>query len=73
MIEKEFSQEFQKELLNLFKMCLDHHTNSLTLGFKYQHTILAVEMTFKGENYALIPKIDKDGNPVPAVLIGMKA
>lgn len=49
MMEKEFSQEFQNELLDLFKMCLDHNTDGLTLTFEYPHAKLIVDMKFNGE------------------------
>lgn len=45
----DFSKEFQNELLNLFEMCLENHTDGLTLTFIYPHAKLEVDMTFKGE------------------------
>ena len=45
--EKSFSPEFQHELLDLVEMCVDNHTDGLTLTFEYTHGSVEVEMTFK--------------------------
>lgn len=54
MTEKKFSKEFQNELLDLFKMCYENHTDNMTLTFEYPKVKMAVEMTFKVE------KVDHD-------------
>ncbi len=45
--EKSFSPEFQHELLDLVEMCVDNHTDGLTLTFEYPHGSIEVEMAFK--------------------------
>lgn len=47
--EKSFSKEFQNELLDLIKMCLENHTDGMTLTLEYPHAKIDVEMTFKVE------------------------
>ncbi len=49
MTEKEFSKEFQNELLNLLEMCFERHTDAMTLTFEYPNAKMAVEMKFKVE------------------------
>lgn len=44
---KEFSPEFQHELLDLIEMCVDNHTDGLILTFEYPHATIKVKMTFK--------------------------
>lgn len=55
--EKSFSPEFQHELLDLVEMCVDNHTDGLTLTFEYPHGSVEVEMTFKVK-----AKEQEDGN-----------
>ncbi len=45
----QLSKEFQNELLDLFKLCYENHTDSMTLTFEYSKVKMAVEMTFKVE------------------------
>ena len=47
--EKSFSKEFQNELLDLIKMCLENHTDEMTLTFEYPHAKIDIKMTFKVE------------------------
>ena len=54
--QKEFSREFQEELLNLFEMCFKNHTDTCTLTFEYPNAVMEVEFTFSAK------KNGEDGN-----------
>ena len=45
-MKREYSREFQKDLLDLFEMCYENHTDSCTLTFEYSKAVLEIDFTF---------------------------
>lgn len=54
--EKEYSREFQNNLLDLFEMCYENHTDNCTLTFEYPNAVMEVDFTFRAK------KRVEDGN-----------
>ncbi len=47
---KEFySREFQKNLLDLFEMCYENHTDSCTVTFEYPNAVMEIDFTFRAK------------------------
>ena len=46
-VEKDFSPEFQRELLDLAIMCVESGTDSCTISFEYEHAIWETDLTFR--------------------------
>ena len=48
-MNKEYSREFQSDLLDLFKMCYENHTDNCTLTFEYPKSkaIFEIDFTFR--------------------------
>jgi hypothetical protein len=44
---KEFSPEFQKDIADLLELCMNNHTDSLTITLNYGKNDLDIDMTFK--------------------------
>jgi hypothetical protein len=47
MTEKNINKEFQNNLLDLFKMCYENHTDNCTLTFTYPNVVMEVDFTFR--------------------------
>lgn len=45
-VQKEFSRDFQKNLLDLLEMCYENETDSCTLTFEYPSALLEIDFTF---------------------------
>lgn len=54
--EKEYSKEFQMNLLDLCKMCYENNTNGCTLTFEYPNAVMEIDFTFR------VKKRVEDGN-----------
>lgn len=53
---KEFSREFQNNLLDLCKMCYENHTDTCTGTFEYPNGVMEIDFTFR------VKKRVEDGN-----------
>lgn len=47
--EKECSREFQNNLLDLFEMCYENHTDSCTVTFEYPNAVMEIDFTFRAK------------------------
>ena len=47
--QREFSGEFQNNLLDLFKLCYKNHTDSCTVTFEYPNAVMEIDFTFRAE------------------------
>lgn len=47
--QREFSGEFQNNLLDLFEICYKNHTDSCTVTFEYPNVVMEVDFTFRAE------------------------
>lgn len=54
--KKEFSREFQNDLLGLFEKCYENHTDSCTVTFEYSNAVMEVDFTFRAGK-----KVEEDG------------
>jgi len=45
--EKEFSPEFQDDIADLLEMCVNNHTDCLTITFKNGDYDLDIDMSFR--------------------------
>lgn len=45
--EKEYSKEFQNNLLDLFEMCYENHTDTCTVTFEYPNSVMEIDFTFR--------------------------
>lgn len=45
-VRKEFSWDFQKNLLDLLEMCYENETDSCTLTFEYPSVVIEIDFTF---------------------------
>ncbi len=45
--QREFSGEFQNNLLDLFEMFYKNHTDSCTVTFEYPNEVMEVDFTFR--------------------------
>ena len=46
-MDKEFSADFQRDILDLAKKCFKEQTDNITVSFDYGNCVLDVDMTFK--------------------------
>lgn len=46
-MDKEFSADFQRDILDLAKECFEEQTDNITVSFDYGHCVLDIDMTFK--------------------------
>lgn len=56
--EKEYSREFQNNLLDLFEMCYENHTDSCTVTFEYPNAVMEIDFTFRAKKRAEDGKTD---------------
>ena len=45
--KKEYSREFQNNLLDLFEMCYENHTDTCTVTFEYPNSVMEIDFTFR--------------------------
>jgi len=50
--QKEYSREFQNNLLDLFEMCYENHTDSCTVTFEYPNAVMEIDFTFRAKKRA---------------------
>ena len=50
--EKEYSKEFQNNLLDLFEMCYENHTDTCTVTFEYPNSVMEIDFTFRARKRA---------------------
>jgi hypothetical protein len=46
-MDKEFSADFQRDILDLAEKCFKERTDNITVSFDYGHCVLDIDMTFK--------------------------
>jgi septum formation topological specificity factor MinE len=46
-MDKEFSADFQKDILDLAEKCFKEQTDNITVSFDYGNCILDVDITFR--------------------------
>jgi hypothetical protein len=46
-MDKEFSADFQHDILDLVEECLKNHTDNITVSFDYGNCNLDIDMTFR--------------------------
>ena len=46
-MEKAFSPGFQHDIAELLDICLENHTDNITIDMQYPSGILEIELTFK--------------------------
>ena len=46
-MDKEFSVDFQKDILDLAEKCFKNQTDNITVSFDYDNCVLDIDMTFR--------------------------
>ncbi len=46
-MDKEFSTDFKKDILNLAEKCFKNQTNHIIVSFDYDNYVLDIDMTFR--------------------------
>ena len=46
-MDKEFSADFQKDILYLAEECFENQTDNITVSFDYDNCVLNIDMTFR--------------------------
>ena len=46
-MDKEFSVDFQKDILYLAEECFENQTDNITVSFDYDNCVLDIDMTFR--------------------------
>ena len=46
-MNKEFSEDFQRDILNLAEECFKNQTDNIIVSFDYGNCILDIDMTFR--------------------------
>jgi hypothetical protein len=46
-MSKEFSADFQRDILNLAEECFKNQTDNITVSFDYDNCVLDIDMTFR--------------------------
>jgi hypothetical protein len=46
-MDKEFSADFQRDILDLAEKCFKNQTDNITVSFDYDNCVLDVDMTFR--------------------------
>jgi hypothetical protein len=46
-MDKEFSADFQRGILDLAEKCFKNQTDNITVSFDYDNCVLDVDMTFR--------------------------
>lgn len=46
-MDKEFSTDFQWDILDLAEKCFDNNTDNITVSFDYDNCVLDIDMTFR--------------------------
>lgn len=46
-MDKEFSTDFQWDILDLAEKCFENQTDNITVSFDYDNCVLDIDMTFR--------------------------
>jgi septum formation topological specificity factor MinE len=46
-MDKEFSADFQRDILDLAEKCFKNQTDHITVSFDYDNAVLDIDMTFR--------------------------